>query len=288
MRLAIPLDAPGPPGPVDNAFSSWPSTEGWALRFEVEVAVRGDPDPTTGYLLDIGAVDRAVRDLVLGLASRAGDRSPGSEAGADLRPVRLPPPGSILRTLLDRLPERLGSPVASVALHFAPFLHLRIQRVSTDRILLRQSFEFSASHRLHCPAYDEARNRELFGKCNNQNGHGHNYRLEANVDVALEEDGRTVPALTTIESIVRSTVIDRLDHTHLNLDVPEFRTLNPSVEHIARVCHGWLVAPLADAGGRLRSVVLWETGKTCCEYPVVPLDDRTEPGARDTLPPVLR
>lgn len=255
VRIAIPTGALRPPGPVDNAFASWPSTENFAVRFDVEVGVRGSPDPVTGYLVDIGTIDRAVRTIILRAATPA--------ATPPLRHT-----GAILRLLLDELPAIIGLPVATVTLHFAPYLQLRIQRVSSDRILLRQSFEFSASHRLHCPDYDDARNRELFGKCNNPNGHGHNYRLEVAVAVSLVADGTTAPALTTIESIVRTAVIDRLDHTHLNLDVDVFRSLNPSVENIARVCHDWLREPLGAIGGELRSVTLWETGKTCCQYPV--------------------
>lgn len=73
--------------------------------------------------------------------------------------------------------------------------------------------------------------------------------------------------MQVVEEIVGREVIERWDHRHLNLDLPEFRTLNPSVENIAKVAFDRLVAPLAAAGGELRQVTVWETDKTCCSYP---------------------
>ena len=70
-----------------------------------------------------------------------------------------------------------------------------------------------------------------------------------------------------VDRIVREHAVDRLDHKHLNTDVPDFRDINPSVERIAEVCHGWLAAPLRAAGGELLRVRLWETEKTSAVYP---------------------
>ncbi|HMN95585.1 MAG TPA: 6-carboxytetrahydropterin synthase [Phycisphaerales bacterium] len=262
-----------------NSFAGTPSTAEWALRIEIDVAVQGLPDPVTGYLVDIGAIDRAVRSEVVAFLARPPAAAPAGVAAES----PTPPPAKLLIHLLDRLPASLGAAVQWVELRQPPFLALRMTSPNrmndarsgasdisalSHRVLLRQSFEFSASHRLHCPEYDDERNRALFGKCNNPNGHGHNYRLEVAVAVAVAIDGSIAPTLPAIERLVRELVVDRLDHTHLNLDVDVFRTLNPSVEHIARVCHDWLAAPMTAIGGSLRSVTLWETGKTSCEYPV--------------------
>ena len=62
-------------------------------------------------------------------------------------------------------------------------------------------------------------------------------------------------------------VIDRFDHKHLNADCPEFATLNPSVENIARVCHDLLEPRFADSGAALAHVEVWETPKTSARYP---------------------
>ncbi|MFO0874752.1 MAG: 6-carboxytetrahydropterin synthase [Phycisphaerales bacterium] len=284
VRLALSADGTESSlPPRDNPFAAWPSQESWAVHLEVDVVVAGVPDPTTGYLVDIGKIDGAVRAELL-------------------RPrlIALTSPAGLLRRLVHDLPARLACSVSRVRLRLGPRYSLEMNADAVDRVVLRQSFEFSASHRLHCPEYDEARNRALFGKCNNVNGHGHNYRLEVAVETPLiptgtvaAQLGRTPtarlgataaldapaketaaeslvapsPGLRTIESIVRREVVDRLDHKHLNLDVPEFAGRNPSVENIAKTCYDLLVGPLRAAGGQLRTVTLWETEKTCCEYP---------------------
>ena len=135
----------------------------------------------------------------------------------------------------------------------------------TSAVLLRQRFEFAASHRLHCPDLDDEANRKMFGKCNNPHGHGHNYKVETCVEAPL--GGTDGPSMPAIETIVGREVIDRFDHRNLNLDCEEFRTLNPSVEHIAAVAYGRLREPIAALGGNLRSVTVWETDKTSATYP---------------------
>ena len=104
----------------------------------------------------------------------------------------------------------------------------------------------------------------MFGKCNNPNGHGHNYVVE--VTISGELDGRTgaVLPLPRFEQIVSERVISLLDHKHLNLEVREFREVNPSVENIARVVWEMLVDHLVPA--RLHSVRVWETPKTWAEH----------------------
>ena len=131
-------------------------------------------------------------------------------------------------------------------------------------ILLTQQFEFSASHRLHCPELSDEQNRQTFGKCNNPHGHGHNYLLE--VTVAGTPDPRTgaVLPLPAFEQLVKERVIDRLDHKHLNTDTQEFREVNPSVENIARIIWNLLQDRVAPA--RLHRVRVWETAKTSAEY----------------------
>ncbi|RIK62987.1 MAG: 6-pyruvoyl tetrahydrobiopterin synthase [Planctomycetota bacterium] len=129
---------------------------------------------------------------------------------------------------------------------------------------MTQCFEFSASHRLHVPGLSDEENRRVFGKCNNPNGHGHNYQVE--VTVAGPVDARTgsVLPLPAFESLVKREVIDRLDHKHLNSDTEEFARLNPSVENIARVI--WEILEPQMSPARLRRVRVWETAKTYAEY----------------------
>ena len=130
-------------------------------------------------------------------------------------------------------------------------------------VTIRQ--HFNAGHRLHSPAFSDEENRRLYGKCNNPSGHGHNYVLRVTLRGEPGTDGR-VMSIPDLERIVEQRVIEPFDHRHLNMEVPEFAELNPSVENIARVVYGKLERPLAEAGGTLDAVTVWETPKTCCEY----------------------
>jgi len=206
----------------------------------------GTPDATTGYIMPIQAIDQAVRDAAH--ACTRGDRSP-SQWLFDLR---------------ARLETAQPWRVTRLSLRHHPLLARSIEAGMKDRCILTLRFDFAASHRLHCASLGAEENRRVFGKCNNPAGHGHNYRLEVEVETPLAEGGLQPEA---IARIVHEHAVDRLDHKHLNSDVAEFRETNPSVEWIAKTCHDWLRGPLATAGGVLRRVRLWETEKTSAIYP---------------------
>jgi 6-pyruvoyltetrahydropterin/6-carboxytetrahydropterin synthase len=95
-------------------------------------------------------------------------------------------------------------------------------------------YRFSASHRLHAAALSDAANRELYGKCNNPYGHGHDYVLELSVLGPVAETGRAVD-LTTLDALVGCQVVSALDHCNLNTDVAEFSAGVPTSENLAAV-----------------------------------------------------
>ncbi len=130
-------------------------------------------------------------------------------------------------------------------------------------VSVTESFEFAASHRLHCPSMSEEENRALFGKCANPNGHGHNYVVEVTVRGTPDAATGRIVSIQQLESIVKEQVVDRFDHKHLNLDCPEFANLNPSVENIATVIWGLLNGRFESTP--LAKVRVWETPKTYAE-----------------------
>ena len=105
-------------------------------------------------------------------------------------------------------------------------------------------------------------NRDTFGKCNNRQGHGHNYVVEVSVAGEIGASGSVV-VLEKFQDTVKAEIVDRLDHKHLNRDVPYFADVNPSVENIAIAIYGWLDGKV---GAELRSVKVFETPKTWAEY----------------------
>lgn len=91
----------------------------------------------------------------------------------------------------------------------------------------------SASHRLHAGALSDDANRATYGKCNNPRGHGHNYVVEVLVGGAVNRETGMVVDLVALDETVRNKVIDRFDHTNLNLD-PLFAGRVPTTENLCR------------------------------------------------------
>jgi 6-pyruvoyltetrahydropterin/6-carboxytetrahydropterin synthase len=100
-------------------------------------------------------------------------------------------------------------------------------------VYLTRKAEFSASHYYHNPEFTEAENRRIFGKCNNLNGHGHNYTLELTVKGEVDPKSGFVINLVDLKEILNREVMDVFDHRHLNKEVPEFATEIPTSENIA-------------------------------------------------------
>ena len=124
---------------------------------------------------------------------------------------------------------------------------------------------FNAAHRLHNDAFDEATNDKIFGKCNNPHFHGHNYELI--VKVTGEPDMQTgyVIDLKLLSDIIKENVLKRFDHKNLNLDVADFKNLNPTAENIVIVIYN-ILRPLIKQGLDLQ-VRLYETERNFVEYP---------------------
>lgn len=105
---------------------------------------------------------------------------------------------------------------------------------------LTKRYAFSASHRLASPALSDDQNRRIFGKCANPHGHGHNYYLE----VSVSGDADPISGLTlgrrAMDDWVRDSVLERIDHTHLNSEFPEFGDRVPTAENILLVITDWL------------------------------------------------
>jgi 6-pyruvoyltetrahydropterin/6-carboxytetrahydropterin synthase len=100
-------------------------------------------------------------------------------------------------------------------------------------VYLTRRCEFSASHYYHNPEFTAEENRRVFGKCNNPNGHGHNYTLELTVKGEVDERSGFVVDLRELKQILEREVMDVFDHRHLNMEVPEFLQQIPTTENVA-------------------------------------------------------
>jgi 6-pyruvoyltetrahydropterin/6-carboxytetrahydropterin synthase len=128
-------------------------------------------------------------------------------------------------------------------------------------IAVTRKVEFSAAHRLFNPDWDDATNREVFGKCSNPHGHGHNYVLNVSVTGPLDEESGMIVNVSTLGSLLQREVVDTLDHRNLNTDVDFLKGVITTMENIAVKLAERLKPPLEDLGLRLVRLELSESTK---------------------------
>jgi 6-pyruvoyltetrahydropterin/6-carboxytetrahydropterin synthase len=109
-----------------------------------------------------------------------------------------------------------------------------------NQVVLIRRTVFSASHRLISDQLSSEQNQKIFGKCFHPSGHGHNYELEVSLKGPVDPKTGIVMNLTELKTIIDEAVLSKVDHKHLNLDVEEFKKLNPTTENLAIVIWGWL------------------------------------------------
>jgi 6-pyruvoyltetrahydropterin/6-carboxytetrahydropterin synthase len=134
-----------------------------------------------------------------------------------------------------------------------------------NKVAVFRKEHFNAAHRLHNPAMSDAENAALFGRCNYPNYHGHNYELV--VKLTGEVDSRTgyVFDMKLLSDIIKKDVVERFDHKNLNLDVAEFRNMNPTAENIVKVIYDILRKKI---DGRYElNLRLYETERNFVEFP---------------------
>jgi 6-pyruvoyltetrahydropterin/6-carboxytetrahydropterin synthase len=136
----------------------------------------------------------------------------------------------------------------------------------SKRVAIFRKESFNAAHRLFNPAWTDEKNSEVFGKCAYPNFHGHNYELVVKVTGKPEKKTGFVMDMKLLGDLVKEQVIERFDHKNLNLDVENFKKLNPTAENIAIVIYD-LLRPHIDKKNDLQ-IRLYETPRNFVEYPV--------------------
>jgi 6-pyruvoyltetrahydropterin/6-carboxytetrahydropterin synthase len=259
VRCSILPPGSRTPEPGTNGSAGSPPFAGLARYYEIQVECRGELHDQTAYLVDIKDVDRAVREGAVPIITDACDHNPATD------------PASILPAMVVAIAARLDAPIHAVTWRLTPTFRLTTEHAvpPSTTVLMAQRFDFAAAHRLHSPSLSVEENRRVYGRCNNPNGHGHNYAIEPIVAIDLADPAR--PSLADLERLTHEVLITRFDHKHLNLDTPEFgeHGVIPSVENIARVFFDLLAPRLAAVHPRatLRSITVWETDRTCATYP---------------------
>ncbi len=239
--------------PPTNSYGGYPSLTGLGYFFTLSATVQGAAGED-GYLLNIKHIDAALRQRAIPIVQRRVEqRTFGGGCGVLLE---------LIDTLRDAWP---GTELAGMRMAISPLQSWEVLATEIPMVRLSQKFEFAATHRLHNPKLSDEENRRAFGKCNNPHGHGHNYEVQVTLIGQPDENGCLID-VPAFERIVSRIVIDRFDHKNLNVELPEFREQLPSVENIARTIYRLLQPELQSDHARLKSVTVWETSKTWCEY----------------------
>ncbi len=132
------------------------------------------------------------------------------------------------------------------------------------RVKISRKAHFNAAHRLFRPEWDDQKNREVFGKCSNPLYHGHNYDLIVSVTGPIDPKTGFVMDMSVLKRLIRDEIEEAFDHKNLNVEVPEFKDLNPTAENIAIVIWNKLrphIEPSCDL-----EVQLFETERNFVTY----------------------
>jgi 6-pyruvoyltetrahydropterin/6-carboxytetrahydropterin synthase len=132
------------------------------------------------------------------------------------------------------------------------------------KVTVSRKAHFNAAHKLFRPDWTDIKNKEVFGKCANENYHGHNYELIVSLTGEINQETGYVYDLGKLKNIIKTEVEDYLDHKNLNLDIDDFKSSNPSAENIAVLIYNRLI-PYFDDSFKLK-IILYETPRNFVEY----------------------
>jgi 6-pyruvoyltetrahydropterin/6-carboxytetrahydropterin synthase len=239
-----------------NPYAAKPAGNGLGLFLALGITLSGPVDPDTGFILNVCDIDSRVRHMIVPvfndrICNRFGRRRP---VDVHVLLELLSITGRLLRHAFET------AHLDVLSLKLTPYRCLTMRLEEEPMAYFSEKFEFAAMHKLWNDRFSEAKNFELFGKCANPAGHGHNYVVEVTVRVSRAED----LDMCALEEIVHTHLIDRLDHRSLNADVPYFKEMIPTMENIAKFA--WETLAPRCAPLELDEVTIWESDRTRCTY----------------------
>ena len=137
--------------------------------------------------------------------------------------------------------------------------------MNPNKVSVFRKEHFNAAHRLNNPLLSVEENKAVFGKCNNTNFHGHNYELIVKISGFVDPVTGYVVDMKLLRDIIKEEIIEKFDHKNLNLDVIEFKELNPTAENIAITIYNILKEKINEK--HELKIVLYETARNYVEYP---------------------
>ncbi len=132
------------------------------------------------------------------------------------------------------------------------------------KVKVSRKAHFNAAHRLYKKEWSDEKNNEVFGKCSNPHYHGHNYELIVSVTGEVDQRTGFVMDMKVLKELIYTHIEQALDHKNLNLEVSEFKSLNPTAENIAIVI--WEKLRPYIARDKELEVILYETPRNFVMY----------------------
>ena len=240
-----------------NSFSSKPAGEGLSIFLELSVELAGEVEPSTGFVVNVSDIDRHVRESAVPIFAeriRVDFQNAKHIGFSDI--------AALLRSAWSQLEDKFDTAqLSKLSLKLNPFRELAIDSREFTMIYFSEKFEFAAMHKLWNDSFSEQRNFEVFGKCANPTGHGHNYVVEVTIKKSIDESDFSIG---NFEKVIDEELINVVDHKNLNIDVAELGKTNPTVENIAAFAWNKLAGKFGKAA--LHCITVWETDRTYCSY----------------------
>ena len=229
---------------------------GHGHNYILYVSMIGDVD-ANGMVLNLSDVKHVIRHEV----TEPLDFSYLNEAWEDFQQT-LPTTENLARVIWNRLSPHL--PLVDIKLIENENLWAEYQGNAMEAYLTVNT-HFSAAHRLAHVDLSFEENSEIFGKCARINGHGHNYHVDVTVKGEIHPRTGMIVDLVALQETIDRLIIQPMDHSFLNKDVPYFERVVPTAENIAAYMVKTLQGPIADLGAQLYKVKLYESPNNACE-----------------------
>lgn len=240
----------------ERVFGKCTSLYGHGHNYTLDVTVTGKVDPMTGMVMNMTELKAIVNAILAEF-----DHKHLNEDTPYFK-ERIPTTENIVRVLWSRIMPALPQDVTLAKLRLYEMNDLWAEYDGADEAMFTRSYSFSAAHRLHALALSDEQNHAIYGKCNNPNGHGHNYTVEVSVAGPVDPVTGMVIDLGEMDRITTS-VLGKLDHRHLDQEIAGFYNQVSTAENI--IVYLWNeLYPCFE--GRLVHLKLWETKKNVFEY----------------------
>ncbi len=239
-----------------NSYGGKPCGEGLGIFLELEVGLVGQAEPASGFVVNVVDIDKIVRQFAVPVIEEAVKQQ--YRHTKHIGSVKL---NTLMAEVRDVLKGKFDNAMLiDMALHLSPYRKIAFDCEDMKMFYLSEKFDFASMHKLWNNELSEQENFELFGKCANPNGHGHNYVVEVTVKAPSDEEIR----IGDLETAVDEKFIKLVDHKNLNADVDQLKNINPTIENIASFAWEKLNGQFGTA--KLHSVSVWESDRTFCTY----------------------